>query len=191
MFARQLDTEGGDTRILNEGSPLVILGLKTEGDCTVLDNRDGGRSSILGGLLYIVGDADPKVPAFHNTNAELEATFVEEAFSAAKRYTVYLRDHDRRRDVDAAPARGRVDGETGKLLFRLDFRSVLANALRGVCGAKFGENHGYTAQPDLLSAPVGSNTSRFAADSDLLREAHSDKVDSALKRVCTVIYCAS
>jgi hypothetical protein len=34
MFARQLDTEGGDTRILNEGSPLVILGLKTEGDCT-------------------------------------------------------------------------------------------------------------------------------------------------------------
>jgi hypothetical protein len=108
VFARQLDTEGGDTRILNEGSPLVILGLKTEGDCTVLDNRDGARSSILGGLLYIVGDADPKVPAFRNANAVLEATFVEEAFSAAKRYTVYLRDHDRRRDVDAAnyPTRG-------------------------------------------------------------------------------------
>jgi hypothetical protein len=108
VFARQLDTEGGDTRILNEGSPLVILGLKTEGDCTVLDNRDGGRSSILGGLLYIVRDADPKVPAFRNANAELEATFAEEAFSAAKRYTVYLRDHDGRRDVDASsfPTRG-------------------------------------------------------------------------------------
>jgi hypothetical protein len=102
VFARQLDTEGGDTRILNEGSPLVILGLKTEGDCTVLDNRDGARSSILGGLLYIVGDADPKVPAFRNTNAEFEATFAEEAFSATKRYTIYLQDQDRRRDVDAA-----------------------------------------------------------------------------------------
>ena len=84
VFARQLDTEGGDTRILNEGSALVILGLKTEGDCTVLDNRDGGRSSILGGLLYIVGDADSKVPAFRNANAEIEATFAEEAFSAAR-----------------------------------------------------------------------------------------------------------
>jgi hypothetical protein len=108
VFARQLDTEGGDTRILNEGSPLVILGLKTEGDCIVLDNRNGGRSSILGGLLYIVGDADPKVPAFRNANAELEATFAEEAFSAAKRYTVYLRDHNSHHDVDAAnfPTRG-------------------------------------------------------------------------------------
>ena len=108
VFARQLDTEGGDTRILNDGSPLMILGLKTEGDCTVLDNRDGAKSSVLGGLVYIVGEADPKVPAFRNENAELEATFVEEAFSADRRYTVYLQDHARRRDVDAAtfPTRG-------------------------------------------------------------------------------------
>ena len=32
VYARQLDTEGGDNRIVNEGSPLTILGLKTEGD---------------------------------------------------------------------------------------------------------------------------------------------------------------
>jgi hypothetical protein len=66
VFARQLDTEGGDTRIVNEGSPLTILGLKTEGDCIVLDNRDGARSLILGGLLYIVRDAEAKVPAFRS-----------------------------------------------------------------------------------------------------------------------------
>jgi hypothetical protein len=102
VFARQLDTEGGDTRILNEGSPLVILGLKTEGDCTVLDNRNGARSSILGGLLYIVHDADPKVPAFRNTGATLQASFVEEAFNSTNRYTVYLQDHDKRREVPAA-----------------------------------------------------------------------------------------
>jgi hypothetical protein len=108
VFARQFDTEGGDTRILNDGSPLAILGLKTEGDCTVLDNRNGAISNILGGLLYIVSAADPDVPAFRNTNATLQASFAEEAFDPAKRYTVYLRDQDGRRDVPASnfPTRG-------------------------------------------------------------------------------------
>jgi hypothetical protein len=108
VFARQLDTEGGDTRILNDGSPLVILGLKTEGDCIVLDNRNGATSSILGGLLYIVHDADPKVPAFRNTAATLQASLAEEAFNPRNRYSVYLQNHDARRDVPAAafPTRG-------------------------------------------------------------------------------------
>ena len=108
VYARQLDTEGGDTRILNQGSPLVILGLKTEGDGIVLDNRDGARSSILGGLLYIVSRADPNVPAFRNTNASLEASFLEEAFNPANRYTIYVQDRDRQHDVraDGFPTRG-------------------------------------------------------------------------------------
>lgn len=112
VFARQLDTEGGDTRILNQGSPLVILGLKTEGDCTVLDTREGGRSSILGGLLYIVADADPQVPAFRSTDATLEATFVEEAFGVGKRYTVYLQAKDKQQDVQAASFATRGYGRT-------------------------------------------------------------------------------
>ena len=92
VYAMQLDTEGGGTRILNNGSPLTILGIKTEGDCIVLDNRAGARSQILGGLLYVVHDADPSVPAFRNTNARLQVSFVEESFSAASRYTTYLDD---------------------------------------------------------------------------------------------------
>jgi hypothetical protein len=62
VYARQLNTEGGGTRIVNDGSPLTILGLKTEGDCVVLDNRAGADTLIVGGLVYIVQDADPKVP---------------------------------------------------------------------------------------------------------------------------------
>ena len=108
VYARQLDTEGGDTRILNQGSPLVILGLKTEGDGIVLDNRDGARSSILGGLLYIVRRADPHVPAFRNSNASLQASFLEEAFNPANRYTTYIQDRNRQHDVraDEFPTRG-------------------------------------------------------------------------------------
>ena len=94
VYARQLDTEGGGTRIENNGSPLIILGLKTEGDCTVLDNRDHARSLILGGLVYIVGDANPAVPAFRNADSALQASFVEESFRAASRYTTYLRPND-------------------------------------------------------------------------------------------------
>lgn len=92
VYARQLDTEGGETRILNRGSPLTILGLKTEGDCTVLDNRAGAISRILGGLLYVVSDADASVPAFRNDSSSLQASFVEESFRAGSRYTTYLAD---------------------------------------------------------------------------------------------------
>ena len=68
-----------NVRIVNDGSPLAILGLKTEGVCTVLENRNGARSVIHGGLLYMVRDADPQVPAFINADGSLLATFVEES----------------------------------------------------------------------------------------------------------------
>lgn len=106
VYARQLDTEGGNTRILNDGSPLVILGLKTEGVCTVLENRNGARSVILGGLIYMVRDADPHVAAFVNTGGSLLASFVEESFRPASRYAVYLRDPSREVPATGFPARG-------------------------------------------------------------------------------------
>jgi hypothetical protein len=106
VYARQLNTEGGEVRIVNDGSPLAILGLKTEGVCTVLENRNGARSVIHGGLLYMVRDADPQVPAFINADGSLLATFVEESLRSDSRYAIYLRDP--RREVRAAefPARG-------------------------------------------------------------------------------------
>ena len=84
---------------MNDGSPLVVLGLKTEGVCTVLENHNGARSVIHGGMLYMVRDTDPNIPAFINANGSLLATFVEESFRSASRYAVYLRDP--RREVRA------------------------------------------------------------------------------------------
>lgn len=108
VYARQFDGEGSTTRIVNDGSPLVVLGLKTEGNLTVLDNRNGARTQILGGLIYIVQDAVPQVPAFINSGSTLIASFVEESFRSASRFAVYLRDRDAQRDVPSAsfPARG-------------------------------------------------------------------------------------
>jgi hypothetical protein len=108
VYARQFDTEGGGSRIVNDGSPLVVLGIKTEGDCTVLDNRQGAHSTILGGLLYIVSDATPPVPAFRNAGGWLQASFLEESFRAPSSYRVYLDDVSAHREVPASdfPARG-------------------------------------------------------------------------------------
>jgi hypothetical protein len=108
VYARQLDTEGGGTRIIDNGAPLVVLGIKTEGNCTVLDNRNGARSTILGGLLYIVRDASPGVPAFRNQGGSLQASFLEESFRAGSRYQFYLDDPTAHRVIPATdfPSRG-------------------------------------------------------------------------------------
>jgi len=108
VIARQLDTEGGGTRIDNDGGNLAVLGLKTEGDCTVLDDRNGAHATILGGLLYIVGDADPKVPAFRDQSGGLNASFVEESLRPASHYSVYLQGSGP--DVRAADFPPRGDG---------------------------------------------------------------------------------
>jgi hypothetical protein len=108
VIARQLDTEGGGTRIVNDGGNLAVLGLKTEGDCTVLDDRNGAHATILGGLLYIVGDADPNVPAFRVQSGGMNASFVEESLRPDSHYSVYLQGSAP--DIRAADFPPRGDG---------------------------------------------------------------------------------
>ncbi len=119
VIARQLDTEGGDTRIVNDGGNLAVLGLKTEGDGVVLDDRNGGRGTILGGLLYIVGDADPAVPAFRDAGGGLSATFVEESLRPESHYTTYLQGAGQPVLATEFPARG-----DGRIVPRLISRTA-------------------------------------------------------------------
>src|SRR5690606_26621212 len=80
VYARQLNTEGGSVRIQNSGSPLWVLGLKTEGICTVLENRNGARSEIFGGLVYVVRDgAGPDVPVISTQDSWVSAIIAEES----------------------------------------------------------------------------------------------------------------
>jgi hypothetical protein len=106
VIARQLDTEGGDIRILNEGAPFTVLGLKTEGNGVVIDNRAGARSTVLGGLVYVVRDADPAIPAFRNAGGTLRAAFVEESLRPASRYTIYVQGAGRDIRATEFPPRG-------------------------------------------------------------------------------------
>ena len=111
VYARQFDTEGGGVRIVDKGTPLSILGLKTEGVSVILENSEGAHTDIFGGLVYVVRDGpDQTVPAFHNTGSWLAASFVEESLRANSRYQAYLGPAaNSQRDVvpvTAFPARG-------------------------------------------------------------------------------------
>lgn len=105
VFARQFDTEGGGTRITNLGSPLWLLGLKTEGISTIVENHVGARTDIFGGLVYMVRTGPP-VPAFRNDGGWLSACFAEESLRPGSRYEVYLDDQGRSIAADTMPSRG-------------------------------------------------------------------------------------
>ena len=52
VWARQLNAEGNDTKVLNNGGDVWILAIKTEGSGTVVETTGGGRTEVLGGLIY-------------------------------------------------------------------------------------------------------------------------------------------
>lgn len=105
VYARQFDTEGGGVRITNLGTPLWILGLKTEGITTVVDNHAGAQTRIFGGLIYMVRPGQP-LPAFVNNGGRLSASFVEESLRPSSRYQVYLSGQQGDVAADTFPARG-------------------------------------------------------------------------------------
>lgn len=93
VWARQLNTEGGGTRITNTNADLWILGIKTEGNATVVGSSGANsRVEVLGGLIYSVNTANPIVPAFKNTDGRMSVSYGEEAFSAATAYTIHVQD---------------------------------------------------------------------------------------------------
>lgn len=52
VWAYQLNTEVNTTKIINDGADLWIMGLKTEKRGTVIETKNGGRTELLGGLIY-------------------------------------------------------------------------------------------------------------------------------------------
>lgn len=92
VWARQLNSEGGGVRITNDGSPLWILGIKTEQNCTILENKNGANSEIIGGLIYMVQPTATPLPAFINKNSRLQASYVEEVFNKNAAYKIHLLD---------------------------------------------------------------------------------------------------
>ncbi len=68
--------------LINEGGQLWILGIKTEGPGTVIITRSGGRTELLGGLMYSSGGARTQdLPAFIFDDSAGSVTITEANFS--------------------------------------------------------------------------------------------------------------
>ena len=92
--ARQFNTEGGGVRVRNVGAPLEIIGLKTEQNCTVVVTSAGGRTEVLGGLIYMVvtPTAANRKPVFISEDSSLIVSLVEEVQRPASHYDTLLVD---------------------------------------------------------------------------------------------------
>ncbi|NJK28307.1 MAG: hypothetical protein HC925_07255 [Coleofasciculaceae cyanobacterium SM2_3_26] len=66
VWMRQINTESYDhnPHIVNRGGDLWILGIKTEKDRTIIGTYSGGRTEVLGGLLYKNRERIGSAPAF-------------------------------------------------------------------------------------------------------------------------------
>lgn len=88
VWARQLNPEGDNTKIINNGGTLWILGLKTEDEGTVVETINGGKTEVLGGLIYPgSGNIPDDQPAFINNESFLSVVIGESHHGGARYHT--------------------------------------------------------------------------------------------------------
>jgi hypothetical protein len=84
VWARQLNVEGSNKKIFNNGGKLWVLGLKTEGGNvnTVIHTKGGGASELLGALLYVTESVSPNEIAFINDNSQVALSYATRKYGA-------------------------------------------------------------------------------------------------------------
>jgi hypothetical protein len=99
VWARQLNIESlGDSsvpKIINNGGTLWILGLKTEGKATVINTINGGKTELLGGLIYPVQQFTRNErgrAAFMSTNSSMSLIYSLRAYAPTRNYTIAVQE---------------------------------------------------------------------------------------------------
>lgn len=95
VWARQFNTEGPVVKIVNNGADVWILGIKTEKRNTVIDTRNGGRTELLGGLIYPLAGftkEEDSIPAFMVDNGAFSAMCGYSAYAANGMYTIFVQE---------------------------------------------------------------------------------------------------
>ena len=89
VWARQLDDEVADTKIINEGT-LWIMGLKTEQGGTVIQTAAGGSTEVLGNLIYPAKAVNSNTIAFQSTDARVSCIYTQSVYCPACGYSVQV-----------------------------------------------------------------------------------------------------
>ena len=108
VWARQLNAEGRETKIVNDGATLWILGLKSESDGTLVESRGGAKTEVIGGFAYANTDR-PKMPMFVVQDSSLSFTIGEWVIRNAPFLEVVAESRGRERRVlhkGDVPSRG-------------------------------------------------------------------------------------
>ncbi|MGD1921267.1 MAG: hypothetical protein ACFCAD_21690 [Pleurocapsa sp.] len=107
VWARQLNAETlhqARTKVSNNGGNLWILGIKTEGKGTVLETINGGKTELLGTLVYPVQKFDRQ--------DKLEPAFINRDSHHSLIYSVSVHGKDRNYPIQIEETR---DGKTKQL----------------------------------------------------------------------------
>ena len=98
VWARQLNIESLDaprTKITNKGGTLWILGLKTEGKGTVINTSTGGKTELLGTLVYPVQEftaEDKKQAAFINHDSSQSLIYSVSVYGVNRNYDIQVEE---------------------------------------------------------------------------------------------------
>jgi hypothetical protein len=99
VWARQLNIEShngvASTKIVNNGATLWILGLKTEGKGTVIHTSGGGKTELLGTLIYPVEEftaAEKQQAAFINDDSSQSLIYALSAYGPNRNYDIQVEE---------------------------------------------------------------------------------------------------
>lgn len=92
VWARQLDDEVNGTKITNSGGSLWLLGLKTERPGTVINTTSGGKTELLGGLIYPAQSVPSSNVAFQSTDAQVSYMYSEQAYCSGCGYAIQIQE---------------------------------------------------------------------------------------------------
>lgn len=98
VWARQLNPESRHvpaTKVLNKGGNLWILGIKVEGTGTVMETNNGGKTEILGNLLYPGKDFSEQVkqqPAFINRESSMSLIYSYSFYTENQNYSTQIEE---------------------------------------------------------------------------------------------------
>jgi hypothetical protein len=111
VWARQLNAENNGRKVLNNGGKLWILGFKTEKPGTAIETINGGKTELLGGLLYPASSRIPTdQPAFLSQESQISVVIAESQYGRGGRYQTLIREtrngETRNLENNALPRRG-------------------------------------------------------------------------------------
>ncbi|MFZ4575286.1 MAG: PA14 domain-containing protein, partial [Phycisphaerales bacterium] len=93
VWASQLNPEGNSAHVVNNAGDLYALGVKTEGNGSVLVTQGRGRSLILGGLVYPSTTIPDRTRAmFTNIESSLSMSMPESCYIPDGSFAVWVRE---------------------------------------------------------------------------------------------------